>query len=85
MAANARESRVSGYVLDAQGGIAFLVFLDPSLSVAEGSVGSVVRDGKVLATVAISLQGGDNYARVTKLAGRAKIRAFDSILIDTQK
>lgn len=82
IAAIARESGGIGYVLDARGGPRLSVFLDQSVVIPDGSLGYIVRDGIVIATVSLSPRGGEDYALITRTEPNAKPRAFDAILVD---
>lgn len=81
VAAYARENHESGYVIDARDGARLLIYLDPGVSVQDGSLGYVVRGDTSVATVTFSLRGKSVYANVAKVEEGESPQAFDSILI----
>jgi len=82
VAAYARDSREAGYILDARDGSKILVYLDPSVPVAEGSTGYAMRADKELATLTFHLSGGAVSASLGKLEAEEPLRPFDAVLVD---
>ena len=81
VSAYARAGRESGYILDARDGSAVLVYLDPSVSVAEGSVGYVSRGDKAIGSLIFHGSSGSPWASIGRLEQGEALKPFDSILV----
>jgi hypothetical protein len=81
VSAYARAGRESGYILDARDGSAVLVYLDPSVSVVEGSVGYVSRGDKAIGSLIFHGSSGSPWASIGRLEAGEALKPFDSILV----
>jgi hypothetical protein len=81
----ARESRESGYVIDARNPAKIITYIDPTVPVAEGATGYVVRGDKSVATLTFHVEAGRVTANVSRLESGETLLAFDSILVDASR
>jgi len=81
----ARQSRDSGYVIDARDTAKLEIYLDPTVPVSDGGTGYVVRGDKTIATLSFHVAAGKVDASVTRMEPDETLLAFDSIVVDASK